>query len=228
VGGAGGNRPRRSRATVRRRGKRLSEPPRAAHHGPRPGGQAAEPRHATVHYPGGLTVRYRWVGSGQSAALFGLSESGGALVDHGPLAAADPAAVCRAEMRAEGPGGVWTARFASPIYDEPQAVLWDVPGILVVAYGFRTYGLDGRSGSLRWSHRSGSPIVTVIASSLLDHVIVQAEVETFALDASGEVVWRLAHGEVVIAAELIGGQLVLAAYSGEQIALDPVTGRAAG
>src|SRR5207247_7087121 len=138
VGGAGGNRPRRSRATVRRRGKRLSEPPRAAHHGPRPGGQAAEPRHATVHYPGGLTVRYRWVGSGQSAALFGLSESGGALVDHGPLAAADPAAVCRAEMRAEGPGGVWTARFASPIYDEPQAVLWDVPGILVVAYGFRT------------------------------------------------------------------------------------------
>ena len=128
-------------------------------------------------------------------------------------------------MRAEGPGGVWTARFASPIYDEPQAVLWDVPGILVVAYGFRG---PGRSGSLRWSHRSGSPIVTVIASSLLDHVIVQAEVETFALDASGEVVWRLAHGEVVIAAELIGGQLVLAAYSGEQIALDPVTGRAAG
>jgi outer membrane protein assembly factor BamB len=154
--------------------------------------------------------------------------AGGELVDHGSLGAPDPDAVCRAELRVEGPAGTWTARFASPIYDEPRAVLWDVPGLLVVTYGFRTYALDARSGELRWSHRSGSPIVTILASSLLDHVIVQAEVETFALAASGEVVWRLAHGEVVVQAALVGGQLVLAAYSGEQISLDPVTGRAAG
>ena len=160
--------------------------------------------------------------------LFALTVEGGELVDHGSLGAPDPEAVCRAELRVEGPGGTWTARFASAIYDEPRAVLWDAPGLIVVAYGFRTYALDARTGELRWSHQGGSPIVTILASSLLDHVIVQAEVETFALAASGEVVWRLAHGEVVVQAGLVGGQLVLAAYNGEQISLDPVTGRAAG
>ena len=188
----------------------------------------AEPRYATVRYPGGITVRYRWIGSGRAADLFGLTEAGGELVDHGALAAPEPDAVCRAELRAEGPAGAWTARLASPIYDEPQAVLWDVPGLLVVGYGFRSYAFDARRGMLRWSHRSGSPIVAVLASSLLDHVIVQAEIETFALDASGEVVWRLAHGDVVVAAELLGGQLILASYSGEQLSLDPATGRATG
>ena len=181
-----------------------------------------------MRYPGGLTVRYRWAGSGQAAALFGLTEAGGELVDHGPLAWPEPDAVCRAEMRAEGPGGAWTSRFASAIYDEPQAVLWDATGLLVMAYGFRTYGLDARNGSLRWSHRSGSPIVALFASSLLDHVLIQAEVETFALDAAGTVTWRIAHGDVVVAAELVGGQLVLASYGGEQISLDPRTGSAAG
>jgi len=119
-------------------------------------------------------------------------------------------------------------RLASPIYDEPQGVLWDVPGLLVVGYGFRTYAFDARGGRLRWSHGSGSPNVAVLASSLLDHVIVQAEIETFALDAGGAVVWRLAHGDVVVAAELIGGQLVLASYGGERLSLDPATGRATG
>jgi outer membrane protein assembly factor BamB len=123
---------------------------------------------------------------------------------------------------------VWTARLASPIYDEPRAVLWDVPGLLVVAYGFGTYGFDARSGRLRWSHKSGTPLVAVLASSLLDHVIVQSEIETFAIDAKGTVVWRLAQGDVVVSAELLGGQLVLSAYSGERIALDPASGRAAG
>jgi outer membrane protein assembly factor BamB len=181
-----------------------------------------------VRYPGGITVRYRWTGSGQGPAIFALSEAGGELVDHGPLGASDPDEACRAELRVEGPAGPWTARLASSIYDEPRAVLWDVPGLLVVAYGFRTYGLDARTGSLRWSHRSGSPVVALLASSLLDHVIVQAEVETFAIDANGGVVWRLAHGDVVVAAELVGGQLVLGAYSGERIALDPRTGREVG
>ena len=136
--------------------------------------------------------------------------------------------MCRAELRAEGPAGSWTARLASPIYDEPRAVLWDLPGLLVVGYGFRTYALEARTGALRWTHRTGSPIVAVLASSLLDHVIVQSEVETFALDPSGEVLWRLAHGDVVVSAELLGGQLILTSYSGEQLSLDPGTGRAAG
>ena len=136
--------------------------------------------------------------------------------------------MCRAELRTEGPAGAWTARLASPIYDQPRAVLWDVPGVLVVGYGLRAYALDARTGALRWSHRSGSPIVAVLASSLLHHVIVQAEVETFALASSGEVVWRLAHGDVVVAAELLGGQLILSSYGGEQLALDPATGRATG
>ena len=180
-----------------------------------------------MHYPGGLTVRYRWVGSGQGAALTALSELGGDLADHGALGASDLEQACRAELRAEGPSSVWTARLASTIYDEPRAVLWDVPGLLVVSYGFRTYGFDARTGDLRWSHRSGTPIVTILASSLLDHVIVQSEVETFAIDAEGGVVWRLPQGDVVVGAELIAGQLVLSAYGGERIALDPVTGRAA-
>lgn len=98
----------------------------------------------------------------------------------------------------------------------------------MVGYGFRTYALDARSGVLRWSHRSGTPVVAVLASSLLDHVIVQAEVDTYALDRGGSVVWHLAHGDVVVSAELLGGQLVLGAYGGERIALDPRTGREAG
>lgn len=175
-----------------------------------------------------MTVRYRWVGSGGGSALSGLTESGGPLVDHGPLAAPDPDAVCRAELRAEGPRGTWTARFASPIHDEPRGVYWDVPGLLVVGYGFRAYALDGAGGELRWSHRCGSPILAVIGSSLLGHVIVQSEVETFALDAGGEVVWRLAHGDVVVAAEMIGGRLVLTSYGGDRITLDTATGRSAG
>lgn len=168
------------------------------------------------------------MGSGHGDALAALSETGGTLTDHGPLGAPDPDQACRAELRAEGPTGTWTARLASAIYDEPRAVLWDVPGLLVVAYGFRTYGFDARDGALRWSHRSGTPIVTILASSLLDHVIVQSEVETFAIDAAGTIVWRLAHGDVVVAAELLGGQLVLSAYGGERISLDPATGRASG
>lgn len=166
------------------------------------------------------------MGSGQGPALWALSERGGTLTDHGALGAPDPDSACRAELRAEGPGGTWSVRLASPIYDDPRGVLWDVPGLLVVAYGFRTYGFDARDGELRWSHRSGTPVVAVLASSLLDHVIVQSEVETFAIDGAGAVVWRLAHGDVVVAAELIAGQLVLTAYGGERISLDPASGRA--
>jgi hypothetical protein len=181
-----------------------------------------------VGYPGGIRVSYRWTGSGGGEAVFALSEVGGPLTDHGPLVGADFESLCRAELRVESPGGPWTARLASRIYDEPAGLLWDTPGLLVVAYGFHTYGFDARSGDLRWSHRSATPILTVLGSSRLDHVLVSAEIETFAIDAAGEVAWRIAHSDVVADAALIGGRLVLTSYTGDAQALDAVTGRPAG
>ena len=34
----------------------------------------AEPRNATITYPGGLRARWRWAGSGQAAEVFALAE----------------------------------------------------------------------------------------------------------------------------------------------------------
>ncbi len=160
--------------------------------------------------------------------MFALSEAGGSLTDHGPLVDADPDSVCRAELRVDTPAGSWTARLASRIYDEPRAVAWDTARLLVVGYGFHTYGFDARGGGLRWSHRAHTPLVAVLASSRLEHVIVQTEIETFALRADGEVAWRAAHSDVVTGAEMLGGQLVLTSYSGQVAALDPLTGRPIG
>jgi outer membrane protein assembly factor BamB len=61
----------------------------------------------------------------------------------------------------------------------------------------------------------------------LPHVIVQAEVETFAIGPDGEVAWRVAHSDVVVDAELVGGRLVLTSYDGQLTALDPRTGQTA-
>lgn len=186
-----------------------------------------DPGHAVVRYPGGLRASYRWAGSGQGAAVFALSESGGVLTDLGNLAGDSFEQLCRAEVRVEGPGGQWTARLASPIHDQPGGLLWDTAGLLVVKYGFRTYAFEARTGLLRWSHRSASPLLGVLGSSRLDHVIIQGEIETFAVDAAGEVRWRVAHSDVVTEAELVGGRLVLRSYAGQLIALDPRTGRVA-
>ena len=171
-------------------------------------GVTAEPRNATIAYPGGLRARWRWGGSGSAAAVFALSEAGGALIDLGPTVAADPDALCRAELRLEGPRGAWTARFASLIHDEPRALHWDTAGLLVVAYGFHTYGLETATGEPRWDHRSATPLLALLGSSRLAHVIVQSEIETFAIEPDGTVAWRVAHSDVVTAAELVGGRLV--------------------
>lgn len=180
---------------------------------------------STVGYPGGLAARYRWGGSGSAEEVFALSESGGTLTDHTPLAGGDPVRMCRAELRVEGPQGTWTARFASPVFDEPTGVVWDTQAQLVVKYGFRVYGLAGRTGELLWSHLSGTPIVTVLGSPRLDHVIVQSEVETVALDPAGDVRWRVAHSDVIAGAELTGGMLTLQTYGGAVVAFDPASGR---
>jgi hypothetical protein len=188
---------------------------------------SAEPRNASVQYPGGIRARWRWAGSGQGPQVFALSEAGGALVDLGPIANEAYESLCRAELRVDGPVAAWTVRFASTIYDDPAALYWDTHALLVVKYGFHTYALDARSGDLRWQHRSATPILAVLGSSRLAHLLVQAELETFALDADGSVAWRVAHSDVVTAAELVGGRLVLTSFGGQRLGLDPVTGRSA-
>jgi len=186
-----------------------------------------EPRRATVTYPGGIRVRLTWGVAGEAAAVFALSEAGGTLTDLGLLVGPDPDALCRAEARVETPGGPWTVRLAARIHDEPRGLAWDDAGLLLLAYGFLVYAFEARTGALRWSRRSGSPLVAVLGSSRLDHVLVQSEVETVAVAADGEVRWRVAHSDVVTAAELVGGRLVLTSYSGEVSGLDPATGRGA-
>jgi len=183
---------------------------------------------ATVAYPGGLRGRWRWAGSGQAEAVFAMSEAGGELTDLGALTGPDPDARCRAELRIEGPAGAWTVRLASTINDQPAAVLWDTAGQLVAKYGFHAYGFDARTGALGWSHRSATPILAVLASSRLRHVLVQGELETFAIEADGQVAWRVAHSDVVVGVDLVGGRLVLTSYAGDRNVLDPVTGRPAG
>lgn len=185
----------------------------------------SQPQRSTVQYPGGLAGRYRWGGTGAAEAIFALSESGGELTDHGLLVSERPDSLCRAEIRIEGPLGAWTARFASIVYDEPEGLLWDTEALLVVKYGFVAYGLAGRSGELRWWHESGTPLVAVLGSPRLNHVIVQSEVETFAIDGTGSIVWRVAHSDVISAAELMGGTLALTSYGGDVAALDPESGR---
>jgi outer membrane protein assembly factor BamB len=191
-------------------------------------GTGTQPRDATASYPGGLRARWRWAGSGQGRDVFALSEAGGELTDLGPLVSEEYDSLCRAELRIDGPGGSWTARFASLISDEPAGLLWDDPGLFIVKYGFHAYAFDARSGALRWSHRSATPLLAVLASPRLRHVVAQAEIETFALEADGTVAWRIAHSDVVTGAELIGGRLVLSSYGGAVSALDPATGRPTG
>jgi hypothetical protein len=104
---------------------------------------------------------------------------------------------------------------------------WDTAGLLVVAYGFHTYGLDTGTGGRRWDHRSATPLIALLGSPRLAHVLVEAEIETFAIEPDGTVAWRVAHSDVVTAAELVGGRLVLTGFGGGHTSLDPATGRSA-
>lgn len=187
-----------------------------------------EPRTAAVQYPGGLAARYLWVGSGRADALDATDERAVTVSDHGPRVSPEPDRLCRAELRIQGPLGAWSARFASPVFDEPQGLLWDTAGLLVVKYGFVAYALVGRTGELRWTYEARTPLVSILGSSRLAHVLVQSEVETAALREDGEVAWRVAHPDVIAEAELVGGRLVLTGYGGVLPALDPQTGQSLG
>ena len=123
-------------------------------------------------------------------------------------------ALCRAELRIDGPGGAWTARFASTIYDEPAGArlgrpravrrqvrlphVWlrrpDRRAPLVAPFG------DAPAGGFRLASAGA--------------FVVQSEIETFALEPDGTVAWRIAHCDVVTDAELVGGRLVLTSYGG--------------
>ena len=186
---------------------------------------ASEPRHAVVGFPGGLRASMRWAGSGRAGDVFALTESGGPLTDLGELVGPDPDARCRAELRVETPAGPWTVRLASTISDDPAGLVWDTAGLFVVKYGFHVYAFRSRTGELAWTHRSASPVLVVIGSARLPHILVQAEVETFALETDGEVAWRVAHSDVVTDAELVGGRLVLTSFDGQVRDVDPLTGR---
>lgn len=131
-------------------------------------------------------------------------------------------------MRVEGPGGTWTARFASRISDEPQAVLWDTAGLMLVTFGFHLYGLEARSGALRWTFASPVPLITALVSSRWPHAIAQSELETTALEADGSVVWRVRLQDVAVEAALVGGRLVLTGLGGSLLTLDPLSGHSAG
>jgi hypothetical protein len=180
-----------------------------------------------VGYPGGIRARWRWSGSGQGPAVFALTEAGGTLEDLGPLVSPSFEELCRAELRIDGPGGIWTVRLASTIYDEPAGLVWDDASLFVIKYGFHTYGFESRSGALRWSHRSASPLIAVLGSPRLPHLLVQSEIETFAIEPDGAVGWRIAHSDVVAEAALVGGRLVLTSFGGLASAIDPLTGRLA-
>lgn len=179
-----------------------------------------------VGFPGGLRASLRWGGSGEAASVFALTEAEGPLTDLGDLTGPDPDRRCRAEVRVETPSGPWTVRLASLISDAPAGLLWDTEGLLIMKYGFHAYAFEARTGVMRWSHRSASPVLVVLGSSRLPHVIVQAEIETFAIEADGAVGWRVAHSDVVTGAELVGGRLVLTGFAGQVSALDPASGRA--
>jgi outer membrane protein assembly factor BamB len=187
----------------------------------------AEVQRLSVQYPGGFSARYRWAGSGQGDEVFGISEAAGTLNDFGPLVDPNPDALCRAELRVEGPTARWTARFASQVFDAPDAVLVDTAGLLIIRYGFHAYALEARTGELAWKYSSNTPTVAILASARLDHVILQTELETIALRSDGSVAWRAAHSDVVTDAQLTAGRIDLTTYSGAHVYLDARTGEAA-
>jgi outer membrane protein assembly factor BamB len=183
-----------------------------------------------IQYPGGIAARFRWGASGHAADVFGISENSGTLSDLASLIRDSPSetdSLCRAELRVESPTGAWTVRFASEVFDAPQGVLWDTTGLLLVKYGFRLYALAARTGELAWSYSSGTPTLTVLSSTRLDHVLLQTELETIALRDSGEVAWRAAHSDVITEAQLIAGRLDLTTYGGQHVYLDARTGQPA-
>ena len=171
---------------------------------------------STIAYPGGLRARWRWGGSGSGPQVFALSEVGG---DAGrPRARASPPTPSPVPRRAapRGParrldGAVRLAHLTTSrgrCTGTPRACSSSPTGSTPSAS-------RSRSGDARWDHRSATPIIALLGSPRLAHVVVQAELETFAIEPDGTVAWRVAHSDVVTAAELVGGRLVLTSFGGQ-------------
>jgi hypothetical protein len=161
-------------------------------------------------------VRYRWAGSGGAAAV--SPSPGGRLAARPRSPGRDADRLCR-RARVETRRAL--DRSSGQCVFDDQRVLSGIAGAPVVKYGFHSWAFEARTGGLRWDHRSRSPLLAVLGSSRLPHVLVQAEVETFAIEADGTVAWRVAHSDVVAGVELVGGRLVLTSYGGRLTALDP-------
>lgn len=167
-------------------------------------------RHASeVRYPGGLVAEYAWTGPSHTARH----------------TCAQPERLCGAELSLSGPAGAWSAAFDSPIFDEPEGFFWDATGLLLVKFGFSVHALQARTGEVGWVHRSPTPVLSVMGSVRLPHVLIQSELETVALQEDGSPVWRVAHSDVVTEATLIGRRLVLTGYAGPFPPMDPLSGR---
>ena len=138
----------------------------------------------------------------RAPAVFALSEAGGALVDLSPVAAGSRAAVPRrAAPRGPARRVVGALRVAHP-RRAARAPLghrrrcWSSPT------GSTPTASRSRRARPRWDHRSATPIIALLGSPRLAHVIVQSELETFAIEPDGTVAWRVAHSDVVTAADL--------------------------
>ena len=125
----------------------------------------------------------------RASAVFALSEAGGSSDRaRGPSPVPTFMRSCRAELRVDSPGGPWTVRLASLIYDEPAAVVWMTNALLVVKYGFldvRVRGTNGRASLVRTGRRRRL-LVGHGRRPLLPHALCRDEIETFALEADGD------------------------------------------
>ena len=149
---------------------------------------------------------------------------------HSPITAArvggDFDALCRAELRIEAPGGAWTARLASTIFDEPAALFWDnarpvrrevrLPHVRVR----RPFGRPALVSPLRDAAPRG---IRVAATGPRRRPVRDRDVRDRARrrrSPGGSPTPTSSPG-----AELVGGRLVLTSYGGAATALDPATGR---
>ena len=188
---------------------------------------STEPRNAPSPIPGGLRARWRWGGSGSGPAVFALSEARWRTGRPGhrasrPIRSRCAAPSCDSRARA-APGRPASPRSSTTSRGRSTGT---PTGLLVVAYGFHTYGLEVDSGEAPLGPPVGDAARSpCFGSPRLAHVIVQSELETFAIEPDGTVAWRVAHSDVVTAADLLGGRLVLTSFDGQVSALDPATGR---
>ena len=123
-----------------------------------------------------------------------MSEVGGTLTDHGSLVSADPDRLCRAELRVEGPLGALDGAVRVGHQRRTRPACCGTPrGCCSCATASGSTPSRAAPATCAGAATAARPWSRSLGSSRLDHVIVQSEIETVALDGAGSVVWRLAH-----------------------------------